>query len=110
MKNVCQLWFADNVNQNFSTVDGKRTLHGMRLVISTTPATNSFGLKWGFHRPRARATELKVSKNRIASRLVIDFHNNRAHFIARRIHYQIDCRIEQTSSFGKEAYAFHNFV
>ena len=38
-------WSADNVDHNFCTVDGKRTLHGMGLVISTTPATNSFGLK-----------------------------------------------------------------
>ena len=38
-----------------------------------------FTLKRVFHRPRARATELKIFKNRMVSRSVIDFH--KTHFL-----------------------------
>ena len=37
-------WSADNVDHNVCTIDGKGTLHGMGLVVSTTPGASIQGL------------------------------------------------------------------
>ena len=37
-------WSADNVDHNVCTIDGKGTLHGMGVVVSTTPGTSIQGL------------------------------------------------------------------
>ena len=33
-------WFADNVDHNVCMLDGKGTLHGMDLIVSTTPGSS----------------------------------------------------------------------
>ena len=38
-------WSGDNVDHDFCTLDGKRTLHGMGVVLSMTPANQSARLK-----------------------------------------------------------------
>ena len=37
-------WSADNFDHNVCTVDGKSTLHGMGIVVSTTPGRQAQGL------------------------------------------------------------------
>ena len=36
-------WSADNVDHNVCTIDGKSTLHGMGIVVSTTPGRHARG-------------------------------------------------------------------
>lgn len=38
-------WSSDNADHDYCTLDGKGTLHGMGVVLSITPATNSTSLK-----------------------------------------------------------------
>ena len=38
-------WSGDNADHDFCTLDGKRTLHGMGLVFSSTPQNNATRLK-----------------------------------------------------------------
>ena len=38
-------WSGDNCDHDFCTLDGKGTLHGMGVILSVTPATNSTSLK-----------------------------------------------------------------
>ena len=37
-------WSADNFDHNVCTVDGKSTLHGMGIVVFTTPGRQAQGL------------------------------------------------------------------
>lgn len=37
-------WSADNVDHNVCTTDGKGTLHGMGLIVSTTPGSSVYSL------------------------------------------------------------------
>ena len=37
-------WSADNVDHNVCTIDGEGTLHGMGVIVSTTPGTTIQGL------------------------------------------------------------------
>ena len=37
-------WSADNVDHNVCTTDGKGTLHGMGLIVSTTPDSSIYSL------------------------------------------------------------------
>ena len=55
-------WSADNVDHNVCTMDGKGTLHGMGLIVSTTPGSSLPNLTPILRQKMEHAGEVTVGK------------------------------------------------
>ena len=51
-------WLVDNVDHNFCTIDGKSTLRGVGIVVSTTPGRRAQSLKPISRQKRRAAKEI----------------------------------------------------
>ena len=51
-------WLVDNVDHNFCTIDGKSTLRGVGIVVSTTPGRHAQSLKPISRQKRRAAKEI----------------------------------------------------
>ena len=60
--NLSGQWSADNVDHNVCTIDGKGTLHGMGLIVSTTPGSSLLNLTPIPRQKMKHAGEVNVGK------------------------------------------------